>query len=180
MAVSKGSKGRAKDKEPDKDGVPAAEPVPAPPKSGRKKLILLAVPLVVAGIGAGLWFSGVLPRLLGRDRDPQQAAEATPAPPIYIDLPEMVANLNGAQRRSTYVKLVARLEVARPEDVERVKATMPRVLDLFQTYLREMRPEELRGAAGTYRLREELIARADIAVAPVRIVDVLFTEMLVQ
>ena len=57
---------------------------------------------------------------------------------------------------------------------------MPRLLDLFQTYMREMRPEELRGAAGTYRLREELIARANIAVAPAHIVDVLFTEMLVQ
>jgi flagellar FliL protein len=57
---------------------------------------------------------------------------------------------------------------------------MPRLQDLFQTYLREMRPEELRGSAGTYRLREELIARADIAVAPARIQDLLFTEILVQ
>ena len=57
---------------------------------------------------------------------------------------------------------------------------MPRLLDLFQTYLREMRPEELRGSAGTYRLREELIARANIAVAPTRILDVLFPEMIVQ
>jgi flagellar FliL protein len=181
MAVSKDSKGRGKDKdkEPDKEADPVVEPVP-PPRSGRKKLILLAMPLVVGGIGAGLWFGGVLPRLLGKDHDQRQTAEAAPVAPVYIDLPEMVANLNGTQRRPSYVKLVARLEVAKPEDVERVKATLPRVLDLFQTYLREMRPEELRGAAGTYRLREELIARADIAVAPSRIVDVLFTEMLVQ
>ena len=57
---------------------------------------------------------------------------------------------------------------------------MPRILDLFQTYLRDMRPEDLRGSAGTYRLREELIARGTIAVAPAHITDVLFTEMLVQ
>ena len=49
-----------------------------------------------------------------------------------------------------------------------------------QTYLREMRPEELRGAAGTYRLREELLARVMPAVAPAKVTDVLFTEMLVQ
>jgi flagellar FliL protein len=178
MAVSKDSKGRDKDREPDKEADPVVEPAPSA-RSGRKKLLLLAIPLVVGGIGAGLWFGGVLPRLLGKGHDRQQA-EAAPVTPVYIDLPEMVANLNGTQRRPSYVKLVARLEVAKPEDVERVKATLPRVLDLFQTYLREMRPEELRGAAGTYRLREELIARADIAVAPSRIVDVLFTEMLVQ
>jgi flagellar FliL protein len=50
----------------------------------------------------------------------------------------------------------------------------------MQTYLREMRPEELRGSAGSYRLREELIARGNIAVAPARISDVLFTQMLIQ
>jgi len=78
------------------------------------------------------------------------------------------------------VKLLARLEISRQEDVEKVKAAMPRLQDLFQTYLREMRPEELRGSGGTYRLREELIGRANLATAPVRISDVLFTQMLIQ
>ncbi len=78
------------------------------------------------------------------------------------------------------MKLVARLEVTRQEDAERVKLAMPRLQDLFQTYLREMRPEELRGSAGTYRLREELIGRANIAAAPARVSDVLFIQMLVQ
>ena len=41
-------------------------------------------------------------------------------------------------------------------------------------------PEDLRGSGGTYRLREELLARGNLAVAPARINDVLFTEMLVQ
>jgi flagellar protein FliL len=52
--------------------------------------------------------------------------------------------------------------------------------DMFQTYLREMRPEELRGSAGTYRLREELLGRANVAVAPIRVNGVLFTQLLVQ
>ena len=53
-------------------------------------------------------------------------------------------------------------------------------MDMFQTYLREMRPEELRGSAGMYRLREELLARANIAATPAKIIDVLFVEMLIQ
>jgi flagellar FliL protein len=61
-----------------------------------------------------------------------------------------------------------------------VQAAMPRLLDLFQTYLREMRPDEFRGSAGTYRLREELIARATLAAAPAQVQDVLFTELIVQ
>ncbi len=149
-------------------------------KGGKKKLILLAVPLVLAGVGAGLWFSGVLPHLLGLEHKKQHEADAKPGPPVFVDLPEMIANLNDTTRRPRYVKLVARLEVATPEDAERIKAAMPRIVDLFQTYLREMRPEELRGSAGTYRLREELIARASIAAAPTRVKDVLFSELIVQ
>ena len=57
---------------------------------------------------------------------------------------------------------------------------MPRIQDLFQTYLREMHPDELRGSAGIYRLREELLARANIAVAPAHINNILFTQLLIQ
>ena len=91
----------------------------------------------------------------------------------------MVANLNSNPQRPSYVKLTARLEVPKPEDVEG-KAAMPRLQDMFQTYLREMRPQELRGSAGTYRLREELLARANLAAAPAKVSDMLFTQMLIQ
>jgi flagellar FliL protein len=163
-----------------------AAPAPAG-RGGRRKLLLLAAPAALAALGAGLWFGGVLPPLLGRSRHAaapahpadQPATQAAMKPPTFVELPEIVANLNAA-RRSSFVKLHARLEVARPEDAATISVAMPRLLDLFQTYLREMRPEELRGSAGTWRLREELIARANIAAAPARVVDVLFTEMLIQ
>jgi flagellar protein FliL len=155
----------------------------APAKSGgsRKKLILLVAPIVaLLGIGGGLWFTGVLPRMLGMQHTAKQEEAAKPATPIYVDLPELIANLNSAPLRPSYVKLTARLEVLKPEDAERVKTALPRLQDLFLTYLREMRPQELRGSAGTYRLREELIARANLAAAPAQITDVLFTQMLIQ
>ena len=99
---------------------------------------------------------------------------------MFVELPEIVANLNAPGRRATYVKLKARVELSKADDQAAFTAAQPRVVDLFQTYLREMRPEELRGSAGTYRLREELIARASLAAAPARVVDVLFSELLVQ
>jgi flagellar FliL protein len=157
-----------------------AEAAAAPNPSRKRKLILLAAPLTFAAFFAGLWFSGVLPRMIGIAHKKPDAEAKAAAAPIYVDLPEMVANLNSDARRPEYVKLLARVEVSRPEDADRVKQAIPRLQDMFQTYLREMRPEELRGSAGTYRLREELIIRANIAAAPAHVTDVLFIQMLVQ
>ena len=186
---------------------------------GKKKLILILLPLLLAGVGAGGWFSGLIPRLLGKTETAEHAGvhgeetakEAGKQPakeggkehgaapehggaaehgekkeaavkgaPIFMDLPDIVANLNTGGRRASFVKLKAKLELSKPEDQAALTAAMPRVLDLFQGYLREMRPEELRGTASTYRLREELLARTNLAAPPVRVTAVLFTEMIVQ
>lgn len=153
---------------------------------GKRKLLLLAVPAVLAAAGAGLWFSGILPGLLGMGGEHHAAAEEAahappaPSPPVFFDMPEILANLNATGRRASYIRLRSKLELSKPEDVAAVQAAMPRLLDLYTTYLREMRPEELRGSAGTQRLREELLARASLAAAPARVTDVLFTEILLQ
>ena len=103
-----------------------------------------------------------------------------PEKPVFVDMPDIVANLNAPGRRSSYIKLRSKLEVARAADARALQDAMPRIQDLFTTYLREVRPEELRGSAGTYRLREELIARASLAAPPAQVVDVLFVELLLQ
>jgi len=157
---------------------------------GRKKLILLGAPLLLGGIGAGLWFGGILPPLLGMGAPGPDGAPRPEAPrrPAFFEMPEIVTNLNAPGRRAVFVRLRSKLEIGRAEDAAAVQTALPRLLDLFQTHLREMRPEELRGSVGTQRLREELRARAQIAVAPPagsaqpapQVLDVLFIEILVQ
>jgi flagellar FliL protein len=61
-----------------------------------------------------------------------------------------------------------------------VNENLPRIVDNFQVYLRELRVDDLQGSAGMYRLREELLRRVNLAVRPARVKDVLFKEMLVQ
>jgi flagellar FliL protein len=155
----------------------AAVEGPTVKKKGKAKLLLIVAVVLVAAC-AGLWFSGIIPGLLGAKHG-HEAEEAhgdgkAPEAPahIFMDLP--------GGRRASFIKLRAKLELSKKEDVAIVQNAMPRVLDLFQSYLREIRPEELRGTAGTYRLREELIARVSIAAAPARVLDVLFVELLVQ
>src|SRR5580698_10426021 len=77
---------------------------------GARKMIMLGAPLLQAGLGAGLWFTGVLPRMLGLVHEVPKTAETGPVAPVFLDLPEMVANLNSNPRHPSYVKVVARLE----------------------------------------------------------------------
>jgi len=162
------------------DEIASADGAEAKPKGSKKKLILLAVPLLLGIAGAGVWFSGILG---GAPTPEAETAAAEPAPvnrqPVFVTMPDITANLNAPGRRA-FIRVRSQVEVAGPQDAAALQAAMPRLVDLFTTYLREIRPEELRGSAGTHRLREELIARANVAAAPARVTDVLFTEILVQ
>jgi flagellar FliL protein len=161
------------------DDSPASAEVAAaaPRKAGRRKLMIIAAALVLSlgGAGGAAYELGFLGKLTGASKD---APAATPTG--GVDLPEIVANLNAGSRRTAYVRIKARLELADKADEATVKTASPRIQDLFQTYLRDMRPEELRGSAGTYRLREELLTRVNIAIAPAHATDILFVEVLVQ
>jgi flagellar FliL protein len=153
-------------------------------KGGKKKLILFAAIglVVLLGAGAGVYFSGLLG---GEEHDKEAAAGAEdehvpPAAAHYLDLDEMVITLGGVGRKSSFLKMRLSLELASPEDEIRVKAIMPRIIDNFQVFLRELRIEELQGSQGLYRVKEELLARVNAAAHPTKVRDVLFREMLVQ
>ena len=163
--------------------IEASEEAPAEKKGlGRKKILLLAVPVLLAVIGAGLWFGGILPPLLGMGQPPAMAEsrDSGPRAVAFLDLPEIVTNLNTTGRRPVYVKLRSKLELARAEDSALIQASMPRLLDLFQTYLRELRPADLNGSVGLFRLKEELTRRVNAAISPSQVNAVLFKEIIIQ
>jgi flagellar protein FliL len=82
--------------------------------------------------------------------------------------------------RIQYLKVKIVLELGDATLTSQIQSAMPRVMDAFQTYLRELRPTDLDGSAGLYRLKEELTRRVNLAVAPSRINAVLFKEIVVQ
>lgn len=148
--------------------------------SGKKLILFVLLPLLLLGAaGAGLYFSGMLKNLTGGTAE----APARPDRPTqisYFQLPEILVNLRTDSPRPVFLKLKVSLELSGVDDRQMVEKVMPRVVDTFQVYLRELRPDQLQGAAGMFRLREELLSRVNAAVRPARINDVLFTEMLVQ
>lgn len=100
----------------------------------------------------------------------------------FIEIPTMIINLASEDEEETprYLRLTVQLEMVDPSQRAKVEAVIPRVVDQFQTYLRELRVRDLRGSAGIYRLQMELLWRVNQAAAPVEIKDVLFQEILIQ
>jgi flagellar FliL protein len=79
-----------------------------------------------------------------------------------------------------YLKVKVVLEVKEEKQAEMVRPTLPRVTDIFQTYMRELRPSDLSGSAGLFRLKEELTRRVNTVVSPGQVSAVLFKEVVVQ
>ncbi|GJL84372.1 MAG: hypothetical protein DHS20C02_01470 [Micavibrio sp.] len=98
----------------------------------------------------------------------------------FLEIPTMIVNLNTQDGNPRYLRLTVQLELVNPEELSAVEAVIPRVVDQFQTYLRELRVKDLRGSAGIYRLQMELLWRVNQAAAPIEIKDVLFQEILIQ
>jgi flagellar FliL protein len=186
------------------DAAPAAEGAAGAPAEGgklaflkNKKVLMFGGGLaaVLLATGGVVWWLGLLsPRPPAQDaqaRPPGQevaagapgTAGATPAqrtPPVFIDLPDMTVNLATQGQRNVFLRARIALELTNATAAAQVQPLMPRVLDTFQTFLREMRPADLEGSAAIHRLREELTRRVNLAVAPGRVDAVLFRELLVQ
>jgi len=100
--------------------------------------------------------------------------------PVYYDVPQLLVNLNTGSKTPSFIKATITLELSNPSDVPIAQANLPRLLDSYNTFLREMKASDLYGSAGMYRLREEMLLRANTTLAPVKVKDVLFKEILVQ
>jgi flagellar protein FliL len=192
------------------EGEAGAEGAPAEGEAtnkSKKKLLIIAggaVVLLIA-VGAGLYFTGMLDSLLGKKEavecaeDDEECKKAASehggehgeegaegehggghSQGAFLPIPTMIVNLSSDDGTPRYLRLTVQLELKDQADLHAVEAVIPRVIDQFQTYLRELRVKDLRGSAGIYRLQMELLWRVNQAAAPVEVKDVLFQEILIQ
>tara|TARA_S200000501_G_scaffold336207_1_gene341400 strand:+ start:331 stop:852 length:522 start_codon:yes stop_codon:yes gene_type:complete len=156
--------------------------------SGKRKKIILFVVLPVLlllgiGIGAAVMLGAFSSEPPPTDENAQVQEEEVEVPVIqttFFEIPDLIVNLNTSGRKSAFLKIKISLEITDPADIDTINQLLPRIVDNFQVYLRELRIEDLQGSAGMYRLHEELLRRVNIAVRPAKVKDVLFKEMLVQ
>ena len=184
------------------EGAENAEAAEGTEEGGRKftpkKILLFVVlPLIlVIGLGSGAYFMGFLDKLLPgkhspcekvKEGDPdfekclaeKEAAEAL-QPGSFLDVPNMIVNLSSTAKQPRFLKISLKIELENAEEQKKFEPLLPRVIDQFQMYLRELRIEDLRGTSGIYRMKIELLSRVRAAAPGIKVRDVLFQEILVQ
>jgi flagellar FliL protein len=154
--------------------------------SAKRKLPIKRIVMAVGGLvalgavggGGYFFFAG------GHNKAEAAAAANVPKakPVVFLDMPDVLVNLSsgGGNERTQYLKVKVTLELPDEAMSAQIQPVMPRLMDAFQTYLRELRPTDLDGSAGLYRLKEELTRRVNASIAPSRINAVLFKEIVVQ
>jgi flagellar FliL protein len=178
--------------EPDADApAPEGEAADAPKQGLVKKLLGNKLVLIGGGVfllllvggGGAYFFMGGSPKTDATGK--VAAADAPPQPIVpptvaFYDMPDIVVNIQSAEGTPAYLKLAVSLELSGADEKAGIGPLMPRVVDEFQGYLRELRVDDLKGSAGVMRLKEELLRRINVATAPFKIKDVLLKEMIVQ
>lgn len=171
--------GDAKEGEGEAKEGEAAEGEAAPKKSKKKLIIIGAVALVVLiAAGGGAYFAFFAKH--EEKAEEGKAGDKAAAKAVYYTLPEFLVNLNSGGKQTSFLKMTVILELESQLDVLSLEGDLPKLMDAFNTYLRELRSSDLSGSAGIQRLREELLLRANNSVAPVKVRDVLFKEIIVQ
>jgi flagellar FliL protein len=172
---------------------------PKPKKKLSMKLMLIAGAgaLVVLGGGGGAAFIFLKPKPdaahASKDvkkgkkeekgkKDEKAAGQVTEGPDgvLFYTMPDVVVNMQTADGRPTFLKLKLTLELPDQSTVDQLEPNMPRLQDMFQTFLRELRPEDLSGSQGSYQLRMEILRRVNLVIAPSKANAVLIEEMLIN
>jgi flagellar FliL protein len=148
----------------------------------KRKLPLKLIAIAAGGLAALCAFGGGGYYFFFAGKSEAATAANQVKPPVFLDMPDVLVNLSntGGGDRTQYLKVKVVLELPDQALSAQIQPVMPRLMDTFQTYLRELRPTDLDGSAGLYRLKEELTRRVNAAIAPARINAVLFKEIVIQ
>lgn len=151
-----------------------------PKKGGKKKLIIIggAVLLLLIMGGGGAFYFGLFDEMLGVEE--ADTGVIITEGKVFYKLDAITLNLNAKGPKSRFMKLGLTLVLINEEDVIKIETRIPRIIDNVTAYMRELTPEELAGSANFYQVREDLLVRVQVAVAPVKVTRILFNTALIQ
>jgi len=153
----------------------------AKPARNKKKLAIIAGAAAVLLGGGGTAYA-----LIGSGESESAEAgenhggaeEAGPA--SFVDLPAMTVNLRSADGAPRFLRVHLMLVPSSAERQEEITQKLPLIIDAYQPFLRELRPEDLAGSAAAFRLKEEMLVRANQEVGAGAVADVLIQDLVQQ
>lgn len=152
----------------------------------KKKIIIIGgavVVLIIIGVVVMMLMGGGDKDAL-KEGDPNKDAQLGKhgkfEESVYLQMPDITVNLNSKSRRPHFINLKITLELGGKDDLPIVESQMPKIIDSFNTYLREIRREDLQGSAGLYRLEHELMLRLEKTLVQGKVTDILFREVIIQ
>ncbi|WP_033921465.1 flagellar basal body-associated FliL family protein [Sphingomonas sp. 37zxx] len=165
--------------------IEATDPDAAPPakasRFGKRTLIIVGVVvLLLLAAGGGAFFflgSGKSGETAEVEAEVDSSSEEGVA---YVEAPPMVVNLRGSDDTSRFLKIRFTFVPASTAAGEKITTKLPLIIDSFQPFLRELRPEDLAGSAAVFRVKEEMLVRATEAMGPGVVKDILIQDMIQQ
>ncbi len=166
---------------------------PATPKSKKKLIIIGAVAGVLVlggGGGAAMMLSGGAAKAETAAEGHGEAATESEggghggaegeSKAAFVDVPAMVVNLRSPDGASRFLKIHFMIVPGPKGTPESLRDKLPLILDAYQPFLRELRPEDLAGSAAVFRIKEEMLVRATEVTGPGMVKDILIQDLVQQ
>jgi flagellar FliL protein len=145
------------------------------PRNKKKLAIVGAAVAVLLIVGGGIGYS-----LMGGDDSGSDSDSAGAGPETFVDIPPMTVNLRSADGTPRFLRVHLMLVPTSASKQEEITQKLPLILDAYQPFLRELRPEDLAGSAAAFRLKEEMLIRANREVGANSVADVLIQDLVQQ
>jgi flagellar protein FliL len=135
---------------------------------------------IAIAAAAAVLIVGVAALLLWRGGGEAHDGAAGASSSTYVDAPAMVVNMRSADGQTHFLKLRFVLVAASTGKVALINQRMPVVVDSLQSFLRELRPEDLNGSAAVFRVKEEMMIRTQDVLGQGSVRDILIQDMVEQ
>lgn len=158
-----------------------AEDGEEPPKKSGKMGLIIGLVLALAGGGGGFFAvsSGMILAPAEDHAEDDHHDEPEPVTGIaYIDLDPVIVTLTD-QQVAQHLRFRANLEVATAYQPD-VELLVPRIMDILNSYLRALKPQDFRDAMALTRLRSQMLRRVQVVVGEGRVSDLLVMEFVLN
>jgi len=150
-----------------------------------KAVLLGAIVIVQAVIAIGLTQFLIVPKLGIQEAEvgpasQEESAVEMPEMGVLVGLEEIIVTLRSDSKKPRYLRTNINLEVQNQVAAEVVTQRLPQLRDIVIMVLSDMTPEELSAPEGKKGLRDEIFRRIDERMPPGILMNVYFSDLVVQ